>query len=144
MKPVEVTVRDTTFVIHPMDPFTALKTFGDLQKELLPAIGDLLTLGEAEKPDPEQMSKGIEKLSQKLDGKQLEYWSARLITKDSVFVEVNGSVVPVDASTRDLAFKEFTDILEVMWHVVRINFAGPLRAFLNRFGKDLSLVKADK
>ncbi|WP_368044556.1 phage tail assembly chaperone [Alcaligenes sp. NLF5-7] len=38
-RPVEVTVNDTIFLITPMDAFEALEVFGDLQKDLLPAVG---------------------------------------------------------------------------------------------------------
>lgn len=150
-KAEEVTVGGTLFVIHPLNAFDALEIFGDLQKELLPAVGEMLGTvmqqkeqAEGDDAEVEALSKAISKLSEKLSGKQLKYWADRLITKDSVSVEINGSMMALDDTAKILAFKEFTQILELLVHVIRVNFAGPLKGFLNRFGLDQALAKAVK
>lgn len=152
-KNTEVTVNDTLFIVHPLNAFEALEIFGDLQKELLPAIGDLLTAAiadkapapeESESQDAEMLTTAISKLSERLSGKQLTAWSERLLTKDTVSVEINGTLMPLDAAAKRLAFKEFTDILELLFRVIQVNFAGPLVGFLSRFGLDLTQIKTAK
>lgn len=140
MKPTEVTINDTAFLIQPLDAFEALAVFGDLQKDILPAAGGLIGLigGEAseasEARDEAALADAIAKLSQRLDGKQLTAWANRLLTKDSISVEINGNLMPLDAAAKSMAFREFTDILELLFHVIKVNFAGPLAGWLNRLG----------
>lgn len=136
-KPVEVMVNDTVFFITPMDAYEALAVFGDLQKDVLPAVGGLF----ADDSDT-SMADSIAKLSAKLDGKQLQYWCDRLLTKDSIVVEINGNDMPLDMAARSMAFKEFTDILELLFHVIKVNFSGPLARWLSRSGLDLSQLQA--
>jgi len=146
-RPVEVTVNDTAFFITPMDAFEALEVFGDLQKDLLPAIGDLLAVGLSEDGDDQgeqAMASAIEKLSSRLDGQQLKAWADRLITKDSIAVSINGKDMALDAVARTMAFREFTDILELLFHVIKVNFAGPLGRWLSRSGLDLSRIQPDQ
>lgn len=146
MKPTEVTINDTAFLIQPLDAFEALAVFGDLQKDILPAAGGLLGLigGEtSEARDEAALADAIAKLSQRLDGKQLTAWANRLLTKDSISVEINGNLMPLDAAAKSMAFKEFTDILELLFHVLRVNFAGPLAGWLSRLGLGQKLQQAD-
>ena len=145
MKPTEVTNNDTAFLIQPLDAFEALAVFGDLQKDILPAAGGLLGLigGEAsEARDEAALADAIAKLSQRLDGKQLTAWANRLLTKDSISVEINGNLMPLDAAAKSMAFREFTDILELLFHVIKVNFAGPLAGWLNRLGLGQKLTAA--
>ena len=137
MKPTEVTINETAFLIQPLDAFEALAVFGDLQKDILPAAGGLIGLigGEVnEARDEAALADAIAKLSQRLDGKQLTAWANRLLTKDSISVEINGNLMPLDAAAKSMAFREFTDILELLFHVIKVNFAGPLAGWLNRLG----------
>lgn len=137
MKPTEVTINETAFLIQPLDAFEALAVFGDLQKDILPAAGGLIGLigGEvSEERDEAALADAIAKLSQRLDGKQLTAWANRLLTKDSISVEINGNLMPLDAAAKSMAFGEFTDILELLFHVIKVNFAGPLAGWLNRLG----------
>ncbi len=137
MKPTEVTINETAFLIQPLDAFEALAVFGDLQKDILPAAGGLIGLiGDEvnEARDEAALADAIAKLSQRLDGKQLTAWANRLLTKDSISVEINGNLMPLDAAAKSMAFREFTDILELLFHVIKVNFAGPLAGWLNRLG----------
>jgi len=145
IKPTEVTINETTFLIQPLDAFEALAVFGDLQKDILPAAGGLVGLlgGEAsEARDEAAMAEAIAKLSRSLDGKQLTAWANRLLTKDNISVEINGSLMPLDAAAKSMAFKEFTDILELLFHVIRVNFASPLAGWLSRLGLGQKLAAA--
>ncbi|WP_406611915.1 phage tail assembly chaperone [Alcaligenes aquatilis] len=144
-RPVEVTVNDTIFLITPMDAFEALEVFGDLQKDLLPAVGELLSLSLGAQAEQAEvlMSGAIEKLSEKLSGRQLKQWTDRLINADSVAVSMNGRDMRLDAAARAMVFKEFTDILELLFHVLKVNFASPLGRWLSRSGLDLSQLSAN-
>lgn len=137
MKPTEVVVNETSFLVHPLDAFDALAVFGDLQKDILPAVGGLMSLlgdGSSEAQDEAALSDAITKLSERLDGRQLTSWANRLLTKENISVEINGNLMPLDAAAKSMAFKGFTDILELLFQVIRINFAGPLAGWLNRAG----------
>src|SRR5690606_40485622 len=112
MKPTIVTINDTAFLIQPLDAFEALAVFADLQKDILPAAGGLIDLigGEVnEARDEAALADAIAKLSQRLDGKQLTAWANRLLTKDSISVEINGNLMPLDAAAKSMAFREFTE-----------------------------------
>ena len=144
-KSTEVRIGDTLFIVHPLNAFEALEVFGDLQKELLPALGEMLggaLAGSVNVDTQEATARAIEKLSSRLSGAELVRWSKRLLTRDTVSVEINGNMLPLDEQTKQLAFAEFTDILELLSQVIRINFAGPLSGFLGRFGMDLRQLKA--
>lgn len=142
MKPVEVTVNGTAFLIQRMDAFEALAAFGDLQKDILPAIGGAFGALQGENDDQAEaaMADAIAKLSKQLDGKQLKYWADRLLSKERVSVEIEGDLRPLDAATRAEAFDTFADILELMFHVIKLEFAGPLAGWLARLGLDPGLM----
>lgn len=143
MKPTEVVINDTVFLISRMDAFDALAAFGDLQKDVLPAVGGLFgAMSDDDSKSEAAMGEAIANLSAKLDGKQLKYWCDRLLTKDSISVEINGTLQPLDAAVKSMVFHEFTDILELLFHVVKVNFAGPLVSWLNRAGLGQSLSKS--
>ncbi|MGB3276111.1 MAG: hypothetical protein WBA82_07980 [Castellaniella sp.] len=136
-KPIEVTVSGTAFLIQPLDAFEALAIFGDLQKDILPAAGGLVSLlagGQDDVRDEAAMAGAIAKLSQRLDGKQLIGWTNRLLTKDLISVELNGNLVPLDAAAKAMAFAEFTDVLELLFHALRVWFGRPLAAWVSRTG----------
>lgn len=139
MKPVEVIVNDVTFIIHRMDAFDALAAFGDLQKDILPAIGGAFgALDNADDQAEAAMADAIAKLSKQLDGKQLKYWADRLLDKERVSAEVDGELKPLNAATRAEVFETFADILELMFHVIKLEFASPLAGWLDRLGLDPS------
>lgn len=141
-----VQLGDNEFTIRRFNAFMQLEMFGDLQKELLPAVSELL-LAVAKKPESEKdeaeegrvMAEGIAKLSAKLGGERLGYWSAKLIQPEYVFVSINGAEpVKLDKAMQSLAFQDFTEIATLMFEVIKFNFAGPLMGFLSRIGLDTS------
>lgn len=146
MKPVEIEVGGTTFYITRMDAFDALAAFGDLQKDVLPSVGGMIAaIAEGDLTDESAdvaIADAITKLSTQLDGKQLKYWCDRLLAKERVSVEINGNVMPLDAVARPMAFTEFTDILELLFHVIKLEFGGPLASWLGRLGLDPSQLTA--
>lgn len=135
-KPVEVTIGGTVYLIQPLDAFTALGVFGDLQKDIMPAAGELLSsmAGNQQEEDEAALATAIARLSERLDGKQLKAWADRLLTKDNISVEINGNLMPLDAAAKAMAFTSFTDILELMFHALKAWFAAPLASWVSQLG----------
>lgn len=147
MDPVEVVISDRTYYITPLRPFQQLEYFFDLQKELLPAFGDVLSLksapeGEEAEGTDKAMAAAIRELSTRLSGQQIAFWTDRLLTKDTISVEMDQGMTKLDKATREQCFENFTDILELLYHVVMINFKDPIQGFLTRFGLTSALSKA--
>lgn len=136
MKPVEIEAGGRRFYVQRMDAFEALEAFGDLQKDVLPSLGGLLALvGDASDDKAEAtLSEAVAKLSQNLSGKQLKYWCDRLLTRDRVSVDIDGNVKRLDATARLEAFDDFTDILTLLYEVIKLEFAGPLTRWLSQLG----------
>lgn len=126
----EVTIGQNKFGIIRMDAFTALGVFGDLQKELLPALGNLAADGE------DSVMKTIESLSSHFTGKQLTEWAERLITPDyvSVYDKDDREFVRLTADRREIVFENAVQILELLVEIIKENFADPLTQWLGRSG----------
>lgn len=125
-----VTIGNYDFKISRLDAFTALEVFGDLQKELLPAIGTLT--GE----DGDAAIKAIEKVSAYFTGKQLRVWADRLITPDEIFVSRKGEddYSRLNEQRREEVFTDAVQILELLVEIIKENFADPLTQWLTRSG----------
>jgi len=137
-KPYEVAIGDVTFYIQRFDPFTALELFGDLQRDVLPAAGSAAVAifgdKDAERDDA-AMLQAFRELSSTLDGKTLKGWADRLIDPELVAYERDrGDVAKLDKRGRAEAFVDFTEILELMFHIIKWNCEGPLGRWLDRFG----------
>ncbi|CAP41321.1 phage tail assembly chaperone [Bordetella petrii] len=137
-RPHEITIGDTKFYIQRFDAFEALEIFGDLQRDILPAAGGALAaaFGAENGPRDEQaMIQALRELSTTLDGKTLKAWADRLIVPDLVAYELpDAQPAKLDKRGRELAFQDFTEILELMFHVIKWNCEGPLGRWLDRFG----------
>ncbi|MBB2918334.1 phage tail assembly chaperone [Cupriavidus alkaliphilus] len=150
MERLKVTIGETAFYIARFDPFTALRMFGDLQKEILPAVGHLLQAafgdeggGKQGQPvDKEALDaaadaglvEALRELSEKLNGAALEAWANRLLDPECVAVSINGRDAKLDKATRSMAFRDAGDILELMFHIIRFNFADFLLRWVGRSG----------
>jgi hypothetical protein len=126
-----VAIGKNEFRITPFDPFRQLKLFGDLQKEILPAVGGVLnaalTAGDAAQADDAAGIAAFRDLSTKFDGAQLLRWSDLLIDPEYVYVAIEGAdLVKVSKSVRDEAFEDFSEVLELLFHIGKVNFAAPL------------------
>lgn len=136
----EVTIGSTVFRISRFDPFRQLKLLGDLQKEVLPAAGSLLSAvfgaeGLAQERDEQAMLQAFRDLSARLGGDALAGWAERLIDPELVSFELAGrEPQKLTAAHRGLAFFDFSEILELLFHVLEHNFAGPLARWAGRFG----------
>lgn len=137
----EIKIGDTEFVVHVIPPFQALAILGDLQKELSPVLGALVK-DDGKEVDFERVAKV---LSPTLSGEALLSWADKLLRPEFVSVVLNGSAVPLSKDTRELAFTDAIQILQVMYELIAFNFTEPLRSFGSRFGPQLAaLTKASK
>ena len=130
---VEIKVGDTTFFITKMNAFEALPVFGDLQKELLPALGALL--GSLKDVNNTDLEKAVEKLSAQLDGKSLERWATRLLDSGHIaYEDENGEAVRFKLARDGHIFDDFAEVLQLLVVVIKENFAAPLTRWLNLSG----------
>jgi len=136
----EVTIGTTVFRISRFDPFRQLKLLGDLQKEVLPAAGSMLAAvfggeGEAQAKDEQAMLQAFRDLSVRLGGDALAGWADRLIDSELVTFELAGrDPQKLTPAHRGVAFSDFSEILELLYHILEHNFAGPLARWAGRFG----------
>ncbi|VFR81240.1 hypothetical protein RAN3_2544 [plant metagenome] len=146
----EVRIGETTFRIHRFDPWEALRILGDLQRDLLPSLGPIIAVvfkeGKEGEPgdaaDETAMIAAFRELAQKLDGKSLQGWADKLLDPDIVSFELpDRAPEKLEPRHRNLAFGDFTEVLEVMFHVLQWNFAGPLARWADHFGPALGNLK---
>lgn len=137
----EVVIGTTVFRLSRFDPFRQLKLLGDLQKDVLPAAGSMLTAvfsgdGAADQPrDETAMLHAFRELSAKLGGDALAAWADRLIDPELVSFELAGrEPQKLTTAHRGLAFADYSEILELLFHLLAHNFAGPLARWAGRFG----------
>lgn len=136
-----VAIGDAEFMIRKIDPFVALRIFGDLQRDILPAVGHLLEgafaggQGAQANATPDTtLSEAVRELSGKLDGAALEAWANRLLDPEFVAVSINGRESKLTREMRALAFRDAGDILELMFQIIRFNFADFFLRWAGRFG----------
>lgn len=132
MKTTTVTVGDVKFYIRPFDAFDQLEMFGDLQREVLPSIGAVLNVAfdknaAAENSDTATIA-ALRDLSTQFDGATLRKWAARLLHPEYVSYEARGDHEPSKLTQDHVgsALPDFAYVLELMYHVGKVNFAVPL------------------
>lgn len=137
-----VEIGGTTFHLTPLPPREQLRIFGDLQRDLLPSMGELIGGGDGAGADA--VSTALSRLSTQLDGAKLSAWVDRLLTAETVSYERTSGGAPrqYDPRAFDLAFSDFSEALELVWQVIDLNFAGPLARWLGRFGPGLASLTA--
>jgi len=137
----EVVIGTTTFYLQTFAPRDALRIFGDLQKDLLPSLGGVLAAVASQDEgdiNPEALLTGIKSFSISLDGKALDAWCDRLIDSERVTYERNGKDArKLSKANMDEAFEDFAEILELLFHIIKLNFAGPLGRWLGLSGPGL-------
>lgn len=126
-----VDIGGITFRISPFDAFAQLRMFGDLQKEILPAVGGVLnvTLGSEKDMDKSDAAAiaAFRDLSSNFDGATLEKWANRLLQEEYITFEVPGQEPQkLSPHRRGEAFPDLSFLLELMFHVGKVNFAAPL------------------
>lgn len=147
---IDIKIGDNEYTIRRINALEAWPMFGDLQKEFLPAISELIMAvakpaeasAEAEEREGRIMAEAISKISTNLSGDRLKYWTDRLLNGEYISVSINGGqAVKLDGTAKAMAFEDFSTIPELLFHVLKFNFAGPLAGFLSRFGLDPSKIK---
>jgi hypothetical protein len=146
MQPTEFRIKDVTFYV---DKFRARQGFivlGELQKDLFPIIGGFFTqgttdvVGDAAKPDSGQDMAAFIEASSKINGAMLEKWMDKLINGDMVSFEKPGQrAQKISRQNFDDAFEDFTDIVQLLFEIIKLNFAGPLVRWLGHIGPGLNL-----
>jgi hypothetical protein len=136
-----VQIGTTTFHVTKFDALTQLKLLGDLQKEIVPSAGALFgaVVGEAgetrETRDEQAIMDALRQLSGRLGGDELKKWFDVLVTAENVSFELEGrEPQTLTEAHRGLAFQDYSEILELMFHVLTHNFSGPLVRWAGRFG----------
>lgn len=136
MEPTEFQIKDVTFYVDKFRPRQGFILLGDLQKELLPVMGGFFSKeGEAD-----EMAAFVA-ASAKIDSKLLEKWMDKLITGDTVSFERADQHKPqkINKQNFDDAFEDFTDIAQLLFEIIKLNFAGPLVQWLGHIGPGLNL-----
>ena len=151
------TLGECEFSIAPLDPFTALKMLGDLQKLILPALGkgiggaagkfdmnadvaDLIGSGNLD-----ALSDAIGQVSLSLDGDTLTRYSRALLLSGKVSVSISGS--DPERLSEGLINKIFTQNLSAMFKliakVIQVNYGDFFTLSAGLFGKaKAAVVKA--
>jgi hypothetical protein len=137
----EAKIGAATFYINTFAPRDQLRIFGDLQKELLPSLGTLLAAatgnpaGEGSGDEERAIMDALRSFSGSLDGRALDAWCDRLIDSERVTFERPGKDPrKLTKAHMDDAFEDFAEILELLFHIIQLNFAGPLGRWLGLFG----------
>lgn len=137
MKRVEI--GDVTFHIRPFDAFRQLRLFGNLQREVLPALGSVMNVVMAsdknETRDEAAMLGAFRELSSRFDGATLEKWAKELLDQEYVSFETSDSnPQKLTKSNMGDALPDFGAVLELMFHVGKLNFADPLARWASLSG----------
>lgn len=138
MSQTTVEINGVKFRITPFDPFKQLELFGNLQREILPAVGGVLNVAFAgDNPDEKTDAAAIaafRDLSSNFSGDVLKKWAHLLINEELVTYELAGEVQKLNAHRFGEAFTDFSMILELMYHIGKVNFADPLQRWAGLSG----------
>jgi hypothetical protein len=131
MSATVVDINGIKFRITPFDAFRQLEMFGDLQKEILPSVGGVLNVAFGSDKNPENSDTAalaaFRELSSNFDGATLMKWANRLMDEEYITFETPGNEpAKLSARNRGAAFPDMSYILELMFHIGKVNFAGPL------------------
>lgn len=135
-----VEINGAKFTITPFDAFKQLKLFGNLQREVLPAVGGVLnvTLGAEGVPEGDADAaaiKAFRELSANFDGDTLLKWANLLFEDDYITFELPGSEpAKMTKHNRAEALPDLSYVLELMFHVGKVNFADPLQRWAGLSG----------
>lgn len=138
-KQTVVEIGSKEFRITQFDPFRQLKLFADLQKEVLPAVGGVLNVAFSktgdEKADDQAGIAALRELSAKFDGTQVLRWADLLIDQEYVAVSIDGAdPVKLTKIAREDVFEDFSEVLELLYHIGKVNFAAPLARWASLSG----------
>ena len=148
--PKLVEIGKNTFGIKPMDPFTALAVLGDLQKVVLPVIGNLATVIDEKSANVDNiMEKGLDfnkigpalsLAANNLDGQTIAKLAKKLITKELITVQFeDGTQSRMDDEAVSKAFTgNMAEMLQLIWKIVEVNYGDFFSLMPKNFGKALA------
>lgn len=133
-----VNIGNTTFYLTKLPPRQAAVLLGDLQRDLLPAVGGMIGSMAAEdkkEVDEKEIADSIDRFSKNLSGDRVSYWIDKLITSETVAFEKEGvTLEKISKINFDSAFEDPFAIFELLAKIIIFNFKEPLMAFLARSG----------
>lgn len=136
-----VEIGGVKFIITPFDAFKQLKLFGNLQREILPAVGGVLNVTLAKESaageDADAAAlKAFRDLSANFDGDTLLKWAnALLLEGENVVFEMDGNEPKkLTKMNREDALPDLSYVMELMFHVGKVNFADPLQRWAGLSG----------
>ena len=127
--PVKVKIGANEYIIRKMEPFVALRLFGDLQRRVLgPAAGLIAAFTKGESTDVEADNKaltvGIEALSKAMAGPDLEYVANLLINKEyiAVITKAEPDGIKCDVKVADQVMDDMFEIVELCKEIATVNW----------------------
>ncbi|OBW92980.1 phage tail assembly chaperone [Gallibacterium salpingitidis] len=148
----DVQIGASTFFVQKFSAMEQLRIFGDLQKSLVPALAKIIGIAEGETPKnatPEQLAEmakqsavnfteGLQQLSSQLSGVELLKLADMLIKPELVTVQRddfnNGIDKKLHKNDFDLVFDDFSEIIELVIFILRLNFEPFFTKYLARLG----------
>lgn len=144
----QVVIGDNTFYIQNFDPFMAIKVFGDMQKVASPIIAEMtegFTGGKSEDimdvdlQSAEVMMRSLKavcmSMHKYLDGDTLLRVLKMLLDPKIVAVEHNGRPTALNENVVTAVFNgDMMGMLELAYHVIRVNYADVFTTAASRFG----------
>ena len=117
-----------TFYVRRLEPFTALKVLGELQKHVLGPASSVLDTGR-----PGALAQALAAVSDQLDGTTLERLAKLLLNPAYVSVSADGDperAKRLDEGQVNLTLAGATDALELCLFVAQVNYADFLGKFM--------------
>lgn len=144
----QVTIGENTFYIQNYDPFTAIKVLGDLQKVASPLIAEMTEgftggkskdIMDVDLQSAEVMMRGLKAICMSmhkyLDGDTLLRVLKMLLDSKMIAVDYNGRPTALNENVVTAVFNgDLMGMLELAYHVIRINFADVFTTAASRFG----------
>lgn len=154
----EVVINGLKFFVQHMDPFTALHTLGELQKIASPLIAEIAGVLEATvtNSDAGVMDKDVMDMAvllpavkgiflsahQYIDGDNLVNVLKLLLSSKFISVDYNGKKNELNDDMIRFVFNgDMVSMLELAYHVMRINYADFFTISTTRFGTLTSRVQ---
>lgn len=156
MDPKLVEIGINTFGIKSMDPWTAFEVLADLQKIILPVIGNLASAIDIDKTsvdskkadskdilekdiDFSKIGPALALASNHLDGQTIVKLAKKLITKDLISVEfADGDQSKMDEAAISKAFTgNMGEMLQLIWKIIEVNYGDFFTLIPKDFGRAL-------
>ena len=137
LRPTEVVIDGRLFLVSKLPPREALAAAADLIKLIGPSIAALASGGKdaSEAERNASTAQAMQLAFAQMDGQVLNRWIDRLVNGTTIAIDNGNGGMPLPNYERDAL--EFDTLLELLYHVGRVNLADPLARLLTRTGLDL-------